>query len=93
MNVYILVGLGYLHKGCNPPLIHRDVTSTNILLNAKLEAKIADFGFSKVFNHDDETQLSMNTLVGTPGYIDPEYANHVLIIQLFFHCAPYVSNT
>ncbi|CAL4894506.1 unnamed protein product [Urochloa decumbens] len=66
-------GLEYLHKGCNPPLIHRDVKATNILLNAKLEARIADFGLSKVFNHDDEAQMSMNTLVGTPGYVDPAY--------------------
>ncbi|RCV16866.1 hypothetical protein SETIT_3G172900v2 [Setaria italica] len=66
-------GLEYLHKGCNPPLIHRDVKATNILLNAELEAKIDDFSLSKVFNHDDETQLSMNTLVGAPGCVDPEY--------------------
>uniref|UniRef100_A0ACD5TEI1 Uncharacterized protein n=1 Tax=Avena sativa TaxID=4498 RepID=A0ACD5TEI1_AVESA len=65
-------GLEYLHKGCNPPLIHRDVKSTNILLNAKLEARIADFGLSKAFNSAD-THVSTNTLVGTPGYVDPEY--------------------
>ncbi|CAL4909200.1 unnamed protein product [Urochloa decumbens] len=70
-------GLEYLHKGCNPPLIHRDVKATNILLNAKLEAKIADFGLSKVFNHDDEAHISMNTLVGTPGYVDPAYQANV----------------
>jgi len=65
-------GLEYLHKGCNPPLIHRDVKATNILLNAKLEARIADFGLSKAFNSNDSIVYT-NTLVGTPGYVDPEY--------------------
>uniref|UniRef100_A0ACD5U187 Uncharacterized protein n=1 Tax=Avena sativa TaxID=4498 RepID=A0ACD5U187_AVESA len=65
-------GLDYLHKGCNPPLIHRDVKATNILLNARLEARIADFGLSKAFNSND-THVSTNMLVGTLGYVDPEY--------------------
>ncbi|OEL26034.1 putative LRR receptor-like serine/threonine-protein kinase [Dichanthelium oligosanthes] len=64
-------GLEYLHKGCNPPLIHRDVKATNILLNAKLEAKIADFGLTKAYRETD-THISTSTLVGTPGYVDPE---------------------
>ncbi|CAN6350417.1 unnamed protein product [Urochloa humidicola] len=68
-------GLEYLHKGCNPPLIHRDVKATNILLNEKLEAKIADFGLSKAFGHVSGTQIATNShvVVGTFGYIDPEY--------------------
>ncbi|PVH62110.1 hypothetical protein PAHAL_3G207200 [Panicum hallii] len=66
-------GLEYLHKGCNPPLIHRDVKGANILLNSKLEAKIADFGLTKAFNREDGTQVSTNSLVGTRGYVDPEY--------------------
>ena len=49
MTCYVDVGLEYLHKGCNPPLIHRDVKTSNILLNANLEAKIADFGLLKAF--------------------------------------------
>ncbi|OEL13015.1 Receptor-like protein kinase [Dichanthelium oligosanthes] len=68
-----IAGLEYLRKGCNPPLIHRDVKATNILLNAKLEAKIADFGLSKAFNRDNEAHVTTNTLVGTLGYFDPEY--------------------
>ncbi|TVU20523.1 hypothetical protein EJB05_36736, partial [Eragrostis curvula] len=65
-------GLEYLHRGCNPPLIHRDVKPTNILLNENLEAKIADFGLSKDFDCKND-HVSTNMLVGTPGYLDPEY--------------------
>uniref|UniRef100_A0ACD5U192 Uncharacterized protein n=1 Tax=Avena sativa TaxID=4498 RepID=A0ACD5U192_AVESA len=65
-------GIEYLHKGCNPPLIHRDVKATNILLNERMEAKIADFGLSKAFNSDSD-HVSTDTVVGTPGYVDPEY--------------------
>jgi serine/threonine protein kinase len=77
-NTDVHAGLEYLHKGCNPSLIHRDVKAANILLNAKLEAKIADFGLTKAFNRDNDTHVSTNTLVGTLGYVDPEYANHAL---------------
>ncbi|XBH74843.1 hypothetical protein VPH35_101714 [Triticum aestivum] len=67
-------GLEYLHKGCNPPLIHMDVKTANILLNERLEAKIADFGLSKAFNCHDDTHISTNTIAGTHGYKDPEYS-------------------
>ncbi|CAH8366413.1 unnamed protein product [Eruca vesicaria subsp. sativa] len=67
-------GLEYLHHGCRPPIVHRDVKTANILLNDNLEAKIADFGLSKVFPEDDLTHV-VTAVMGTPGYVDPEYYN------------------
>ncbi|XP_042417165.1 probable LRR receptor-like serine/threonine-protein kinase At2g28960 isoform X3 [Zingiber officinale] len=64
-------GLDYLHTRCNPPIVHRDVKSSNILLGADLEAKITDFGISKAWNENDT--YTTTRVVGTVGYIDPAY--------------------
>ncbi|GJM99007.1 hypothetical protein PR202_ga16065 [Eleusine coracana subsp. coracana] len=65
-------GLDYLHKGCSPPIIHRDVKSSNILLGQNLQAKIADLGLSRTYLSDVQTHISA-TAAGTPGFMDPEY--------------------
>ncbi|XP_020220842.1 probable LRR receptor-like serine/threonine-protein kinase At4g29180 isoform X2 [Cajanus cajan] len=76
-------GLDYLHHGCKPPIIHRDVKSANILLSQDLEAKIADFGLSREFRKENQNQDSSmiyndvsnekSAVMGTTGYLDPEY--------------------
>ncbi|CAN8288256.1 unnamed protein product [Cochlearia groenlandica] len=65
-------GLEYLHNGCRPPMVHRDVKTTNILLNERCQAKLADFGLSRSFPIDGESHV-MTVIAGTPGYLDPEY--------------------
>ncbi|CAA2998131.1 MDIS1-interacting receptor like kinase 1 [Olea europaea subsp. europaea] len=63
-------GLSYLHHDCFPPVIHRDVKSNNILLDANLEARVADFGLAKMMLKKNET---VSVVAGSYGYIAPEY--------------------
>ncbi|XP_010062949.2 calcium/calmodulin-regulated receptor-like kinase 1 [Eucalyptus grandis] len=73
LRVYIALdvarGLEYLHDGAVPPVIHRDIKSSNILLDQTMRARVADFGLSR----EEMVDKNAANIRGTFGYLDPEY--------------------
>lgn len=66
-------GIAYLHTEANPPIIHKDIKSSNILLDEKLVAKVADCGLSKLTPAEDGVAPMSTQVRGTVGYLDPDY--------------------
>lgn len=65
-------GLEYLHDKANPPVIYRDLKSSNILLDRDFNAKLSDFGLAKLGPTGDKSHVS-SRVMGTYGYCAPEY--------------------
>ncbi|WCJ38814.1 Leucine-rich repeat receptor-like protein kinase family protein [Euphorbia peplus] len=63
--------LSYMHHDCDPPIIHRDITSNNVLLDLEFEAHVSDFGTARMLMPDSSNWTSF---AGTFGYIAPELA-------------------
>ncbi|GMJ04171.1 MDIS1-INTERACTING RECEPTOR LIKE KINASE2 [Hibiscus trionum] len=70
--------LSYMHHDCSPPIVHRDISSSNILLNSELEACVADFGTAKLLDPDSSNRTIM---AGTYGYIAPELAYSMVVTE------------
>ncbi|OIV98600.1 hypothetical protein TanjilG_23039 [Lupinus angustifolius] len=63
--------LSYMHHDCSPPIIHRDISSKNVLLDLDYEAHVSDFGTAKFLNPDSS---NLTSFAGTYGYVAPELA-------------------
>ncbi|KAH7846601.1 hypothetical protein Vadar_015941 [Vaccinium darrowii] len=70
--------LSYLHHDHTPPIVHRDISSNNILLNSQLEAFVADFGTARLLHPDSSNQT---VIARTYGYIAPELAYTMVVTE------------
>ncbi|CAI5944170.1 unnamed protein product [Closterium sp. NIES-65] len=71
-------GLAFLHS-CRPPIIHRDVKAANVLLDANMHALVSDFGLAKVASDQYTQPMAVTSIMGTRGYVAPEYVQTGLI--------------
>ncbi|KAG6739705.1 hypothetical protein POTOM_057319 [Populus tomentosa] len=71
-------GLCYMHHDCSPPIVRRDVKSSNILLDSEFNTKIADFGLARMLVKQGEL-ATVSAVAGSLGYIAPEYARTVRV--------------
>ncbi|KAF6998264.1 hypothetical protein CFC21_050798 [Triticum aestivum] len=94
----VVHALAYMHHDCSSPIVHRDITSNNILLDLEYRACISDFGTAKILDIDGQ---NITRLAGTKGYLAPElaytdnvtekcdlYSFGVLVLELFAGCHP-----
>lgn len=82
--------LSYMHHDCNPPIVHRDVTTSNVLLDMEMKASVSDFGIARLLYPDSSNQTE---IAGTFGYIAPGKTYRFPFIPLYIVTSLYrISN-
>nr|XP_009601041.1 MDIS1-interacting receptor like kinase 2-like [Nicotiana tomentosiformis] len=71
--------LSYMHQDCSPPIVHRDISSNNILLDSEYKACVSDFGIAKLLNPESS---NCTALAGTYGYVAPELAYTMKVTEM-----------
>ncbi|KAL8094152.1 hypothetical protein AgCh_035862 [Apium graveolens] len=69
----VAAALKYLHQDWEKVVIHRDVKTSNVLLDSEMNGRLGDFGLARLYDHDHGTNTETNHVVGTIGYLAPEH--------------------
>nr|XP_016471752.1 PREDICTED: probable LRR receptor-like serine/threonine-protein kinase At4g08850 [Nicotiana tabacum] len=75
----VAFALSYMHQDCSPPIVHRDISSNNILLDSEYKACVSDFGIAKLLNPESS---NCTALAGTYGYVAPELAYTMKVTEM-----------
>ncbi|PHU20344.1 putative LRR receptor-like serine/threonine-protein kinase [Capsicum chinense] len=75
----VAYALSYMHHDCSPPVVHRDISSNNVLLDSAFEACVSDFGIAKILKPDSS---NCTALAGTYGYVAPELAYTMKVTEM-----------
>ncbi|KAH0685089.1 hypothetical protein KY289_022841 [Solanum tuberosum] len=75
----VAFALSYMHQDCSPPIVHRDISSSNVLVDSEYEARVSDFGIAKLLKPNSS---NCTALAGTYGYVAPELTYTMKVTEM-----------